>query len=386
MRSLWLIPTFYVYRPDTTDLEVRAGIHTGQVTAGVLRGERARFQLFGDSVNTAGHIEFTSLPSRIQVSETTAEELRKHGKERWLTPRDDKISVKGKGPMQTYWLETRAESKRRALEHKYGSRLAKNSSSSNLETGGSNHDDFDNDGIAVRVSRRHGMGATTKMSQPLRREESVRDVDCSENDEMSLNGTMAVADMTKTERLVEWNVEVLSFLLKQILAARPPPPPKPVTVIHGDLTMNGKLGGGMGGMIPTHQHSTSNQNQQEKLERAEEMIGGQNNGKTVLDEFKEIIELPTISVEDLKNRRDPMSIELPIPVINQLRDLISMIAGMYRNNPFHSFEHASHVTASVRKLLTRIVNANNNPRKSGIRSPEMELVDSAGHSFGIVSS
>ena len=33
--------------PDTTDLKVRIGIHSGPVTAGVLRGERARFQLFG---------------------------------------------------------------------------------------------------------------------------------------------------------------------------------------------------------------------------------------------------------------------------------------------------------------------------------------------------
>ena len=33
--------------PDTAELQLRAGIHSGQVTAGVLRGDRARFQLFG---------------------------------------------------------------------------------------------------------------------------------------------------------------------------------------------------------------------------------------------------------------------------------------------------------------------------------------------------
>ena len=31
--------------PDTSDLDLRIGIHSGQVTAGVLRGERARLQL-----------------------------------------------------------------------------------------------------------------------------------------------------------------------------------------------------------------------------------------------------------------------------------------------------------------------------------------------------
>lgn len=35
--------------PGTGDLQLRIGLHSGPVTAGVLRGERSRFQLFGDT-------------------------------------------------------------------------------------------------------------------------------------------------------------------------------------------------------------------------------------------------------------------------------------------------------------------------------------------------
>jgi class 3 adenylate cyclase len=37
--------------PDTTELGLRVGLHSGPVVAGVLRGEKSRFQLFGDTVS-----------------------------------------------------------------------------------------------------------------------------------------------------------------------------------------------------------------------------------------------------------------------------------------------------------------------------------------------
>ena len=33
---------------DTKDLALRVGIHSGPITGGILRGDRGRFQLFGD--------------------------------------------------------------------------------------------------------------------------------------------------------------------------------------------------------------------------------------------------------------------------------------------------------------------------------------------------
>jgi class 3 adenylate cyclase len=36
--------------PGTSELAMRCGMHSGPVTAGVLRGEKSRFQLFGDTM------------------------------------------------------------------------------------------------------------------------------------------------------------------------------------------------------------------------------------------------------------------------------------------------------------------------------------------------
>eukprot|EP00980_Cylindrotheca_fusiformis_P014459 scaffold3860_cov116-Cylindrotheca_fusiformis.AAC.1 len=90
--------------PDTGDLDLRTGIHSGQVTAGVLRGERSRFQLFGDTMNTAARMEHSGERNRIQLSQTSAEILTEAGLAQWILPRGSKIYVKGKGDMQTYWL------------------------------------------------------------------------------------------------------------------------------------------------------------------------------------------------------------------------------------------------------------------------------------------
>ena len=42
-------------------------------------------------------------------------------------------------------------------------------------------------------------------------------------------------------------------------------------------------------------------------------------------------------------------------MLKQLRNYVTLIAKAYRDNPFHNFEHASHVTMSAVKLLNRIV-------------------------------
>lgn len=69
-------------RIGTADLNMRFGLHSGPVTAGVLRvSQNARFQLFGDTVNTAARMESNGSPGMIHISQETANELTAHGKE-----------------------------------------------------------------------------------------------------------------------------------------------------------------------------------------------------------------------------------------------------------------------------------------------------------------
>jgi len=45
----------------TEILKLRAGAHSGSTVAGVLRGDKGRFQLFGDTVNTAARMVRTNV-------------------------------------------------------------------------------------------------------------------------------------------------------------------------------------------------------------------------------------------------------------------------------------------------------------------------------------
>eukprot|EP00934_Nitzschia_sp_Nitz4_P008104 Nitzschia sp. Nitz4//scaffold169_size48518//40260//43927//NITZ4_007080-RA/size48518-processed-gene-0.83-mRNA-1//1//CDS//3329538412//8094//frame0 len=96
--------------PGTAELRMRVGLHSGAVTAGVLRSQKSRFQLFGDTVNTASRMESTGVPNKIQVSDSTAQLLIQAGKSAWVSPREETVEAKGKGTMQTYWIEPKSSS------------------------------------------------------------------------------------------------------------------------------------------------------------------------------------------------------------------------------------------------------------------------------------
>jgi hypothetical protein len=145
----------------------------------------------------------------------------------------------------------------------------------------------------------------------------------------------------KIKRLVAWNVDVLKRLLKQIVAKRN-------AEARQQYDMNHPL-----------------------MMKVEMNIGCDT---YVLDEVADIIRLPGYS--NVKIAEDPNTIVLPDGVEDQLRLYVSSVAAMYRDNPFHNFEHASHVMMSVSKLLSRIV------APDDVAHDDANLHD---HTYGITS-
>lgn len=255
--------------PDTGDLGIRIGIHSGAVTAGVLRGDKGRFQLFGDTMNTASRMESTGQTNRIQISPETAQFLRAARKDDWFQERDVKVFVKGKGHLQTFWLK-------------------------NIKPTAS---------VASSSNRISGPDSAT---------------------------FHAVGGKDKTDRLVDWCSEELGKLLKKVVARRKA---KHVLSAKGRSIRNS---------MRLSSSSTSDDAASLGFARP-------------LDEVKDVVTLPEVNLRELENEIPSDSIQLHKNVTAQLHKYVSSIATMYKQNPFHNFEHASHVAMSVTKLLTRIM-------------------------------
>jgi len=83
---------------DGKPIQLRIGINTGSVVAGVIGISKFSYDLWGDAVNIASRMESQGLAGKIQVTEATYEQLKdKYQFEKWGA-----VNVKGRGKMTTY--------------------------------------------------------------------------------------------------------------------------------------------------------------------------------------------------------------------------------------------------------------------------------------------
>jgi len=265
--------------PDTSDLGLRVGLHSGPVTAGVLRGEKSRFQLFGDTMNTASRMESTSKAGRIQCSGATAKLLRDARSGDVLIPRSTTVDIKGKGVKQTYWIK-----------------LTRNPE--------------DGTPIFRKSLSEPVVGQTINI--PIVADQVLP--------KYIPNPSKIPDTVSENQRLIDWHVEMLSRLLKQIIGSRKKKE-----------------------RIQQRRRSTSMSFRSPFL-------------ATPMSELTEIVEMPKFDKKKAKNLAHLSTTELPPEVQKQLRVYVSTLACLYQgDNPFHNFAHASHVTMASNKLLSRVV-------------------------------
>ena len=200
-----------------------------------------------------------------------------------------------------------------------------------LATGGDEDGELEQ-GMGIDVTELHTEGGST--------EEHLEITEAHYND----NPVMLTQ---KQQRLVEWNAEILCRKLEDIEARRE--------------------------IFKTMPDSSEHMDEVEREQRL-------NCFGMALGEVAEIIELPTY--RSPSSEGDTLTKTLRHKVAKQLLDYVQTIASLYQANPFHNFEHASHVTMSVNKLLSRII------------APDIEVEMSRGqdvkwimhdHTYGITS-
>ena len=82
--------------------DIRIGIHTGPLVAGVVGNKKFAYDIWGDTVNTAARMEQSSAANRINISQSTYELV----KDKFNCSFRGKQPAKNKGLIEMYFIES----------------------------------------------------------------------------------------------------------------------------------------------------------------------------------------------------------------------------------------------------------------------------------------
>lgn len=168
----------------------------------------------------------------------------------------------------------------------------------------------------------------------------------------------------QNQRLADWNSNQLLHLLDHLVAYR-------------DATLE------------TEGMSKENMSPDQKDTILGSAHLGVGQSSSILQEARDVIEMPHYDAKVFV-KAEHTSGNLNELVQQQLCDYVSIVCSMYVDNPFHSYQHASHVTMSIIKLFSSLSSSNqNNKLKRDDSKPHYqdEKVGAELHSktFGISS-
>jgi class 3 adenylate cyclase len=101
-----------------TPFELRVGIHSGPLTAGVVGKQKFAFDIWGSTVNLASRLEASGERDQVNISGATYELIKSH----FICKHRGKIAIKNKGEVDMYFVISAIREKNDALaEHQNNS-------------------------------------------------------------------------------------------------------------------------------------------------------------------------------------------------------------------------------------------------------------------------